>query len=77
VSSVESTTLPATAISAPEARAVAQEPRLEFAANLDILRSVAVSLVLLDHVLETISAAHPTLQFHPYDWCAALMVSST
>jgi peptidoglycan/LPS O-acetylase OafA/YrhL len=31
---------------------------------------VAVSLVLLDHVLETISAAHPTLQFHPYDWCA-------
>ena len=70
VSSAESTTLPAMAISDPHARAVTQQPRLEFAANLDILRSVAVSLVLLDHVLETMSAEHPALQFHPYDWCA-------
>jgi peptidoglycan/LPS O-acetylase OafA/YrhL len=70
VSSAESTTLPAIALPGPDARAVARQPRLEFAANLDILRSVAVSLVLLDHVLETISAAHPARQFHPYDWCA-------
>jgi hypothetical protein len=27
------------------------QPRLEFAANLDILRSIAVLLVLLDHTL--------------------------
>jgi peptidoglycan/LPS O-acetylase OafA/YrhL len=70
VSSADTTTLPAISISAPDGRAVTQLPRLEFAANLDILRSVAVSLVLLDHILETISAGHPTLQFHPYDWCA-------
>jgi peptidoglycan/LPS O-acetylase OafA/YrhL len=37
-------------------------------ANLDALRALAVSLVLLDHVLETISSLHPLLQFHPYDW---------
>jgi peptidoglycan/LPS O-acetylase OafA/YrhL len=48
---------------------LAQEPRLEFAANLDILRSIAVGLVLLDHVLETVAAKHPGLVFHPYDWC--------
>lgn len=70
MNSADSTTLPGIALPAPDARAVAQQPRLEVAANLDILRSIAVCLVLLDHVLETISAKHPTLRFHPYDWCA-------
>jgi peptidoglycan/LPS O-acetylase OafA/YrhL len=51
-------------------KALTQEPRLEFAANLDILRSIAVCLVLLDHVLETIASKHPALAVHPYDWCA-------
>lgn len=54
----------------PASQAGAAAPRLEFAANLDILRSIAVSLVLLDHVLETVTAKHPGLVFHPYDWCA-------
>jgi len=54
---------------AAESATVTREPRLEFAANLDILRSIAVGLVLLDHVLESVSARHPGLVFHPYDWC--------
>jgi len=37
-------------------------------ANLDALRALAVTLVLLDHILETVSSLHPRLQFHPYDW---------
>jgi peptidoglycan/LPS O-acetylase OafA/YrhL len=75
LSTVDSTTLPRIeAASPPIAQAgsetLAQQPRLEVAANLDILRSIAVTLVLLDHVLETVTAKHPDLVFHPYDWCA-------
>lgn len=38
------------------------------AANLDALRAVAVLLVLVDHVLGTISVKHPSFTIHPYDW---------
>ena len=44
--------------------ALTQQPRLEFAANLDILRSVAVTPVLLDHVLELWGARHGVPSFH-------------
>jgi len=37
-------------------------------ANLDALRAVAVLLVLVDHVLGTISVKHPSFTAHPYDW---------
>ena len=40
----------------------------EAVANLDALRALAVLLVLLDHVLDTISHKHPGISFHPYDW---------
>jgi peptidoglycan/LPS O-acetylase OafA/YrhL len=70
VSTVESTAVSRAGSTHSEAVSLAREPRLEFAANLDILRSIAVGLVLLDHILEMVSAKHPTLVFHPYDWCA-------
>ena len=37
-------------------------------ANLDALRALAVALVLVDHVLSTITFKHPEYVFHPYDW---------
>lgn len=35
--------------------------------NLDLLRALAVLLVLADHVLETLGAAYGA-SFHPFDW---------
>lgn len=40
---------------------------LRESSNLDLLRTVAVLLVVMDHVLETYGALRQT-SFHPYDW---------
>lgn len=40
--------------------------------NLDLLRAVAVLLVLLDHLLET-SARGRSTDFHPWDWALGRM----
>src|SRR5579863_7401460 len=46
------------------------QPRLEFTANLDTLRSVAVLLVLGDHTLEVVAAKHRSWSFGDYGACA-------
>jgi peptidoglycan/LPS O-acetylase OafA/YrhL len=42
------------------------EPQLDFRANLDILRSIAVLLVLLDHVLDMVASKHHLRVFHDF-----------
>jgi len=59
-----------TGITRPDAAAPVEQPRLQFAANLDILRSIAVLLVLLAHGLEVARAKHVGLTFPGYDLCA-------
>ena len=46
------------------ATALAQQPRLLITSNLNILRSTAVSLVLLNHVLRIWGLEHGILSFH-------------
>lgn len=48
----------------PAATALAQQPRLLITSNLNILRSTAVSLVLLNHVLRIWGLKHGILSFH-------------
>jgi peptidoglycan/LPS O-acetylase OafA/YrhL len=54
----------------PDEAERAHRPRLEFPANLDILRAIAVLLVLLAHWLEVVGAKHRSVSFHGYDLCA-------
>ena len=51
-------------------RSPRHEPQLEFRANLDILRSIAVLLVLLDHVLSMVASKHHLRVFHDFIGCS-------
>lgn len=46
------------------------QPRLDFSANLDIVRGIAVLLVLLDHVLDVVASKHPLRGSHDYIGCS-------
>lgn len=63
-STFESESLSPNETSRPAATALTQQPRLLITSNLNILRSTAVSLVLLNHILRIWGLKHGILSFH-------------